>query len=518
MLRKLVVLSLLLLAGASCSQIIGPRSVHVDRHAYIEALNQSWKEQLLYNLVKLRYGEPPTFLDVTSITQTYKLDTGAAAEYDLGWQFSKPGSQLATTVGGGNAGTTITTPTFPIPSNTLKLGGSVLYDVNPTITYTPISGEALKNAMVAPISTIDLFKALETGGEVDIFLPLCVSSINTLRNRSAGNPDAPKSNNPGNPLFFDLVRTWKCLRENGAIHVSIKKIKEPKETSQPDNDTSKALPSLQDKLADNLVKFTSALVKKQKDKDDEEVETVVISLDKGLDPLDVNTALKESGVDSAATRKKIAEDVRKFKTLLGLPSVDLNSASEPELNKAFSTALKKEQSVDHALFQKINKGRPYKSLDDLKKADFTKDFTKDQIESLKGYLSVGDEFQLVPGSPPQRAQGQSFEKIYVSTRSVSQTLIHLSKYITVPQEDEGRVNPGYKVKEPGITLHKIEIKCENYSARDAFAGVKYHDHWFWINSDHLDSKTVFSDMIEIFTMLEPGKATTQGPILTLPVR
>ena len=60
----------ILLSFTGCASI-GPRTVARDRFDYITAISDSWKAQMLLNLVKLRYGDAPVFLDVASIiTQT----------------------------------------------------------------------------------------------------------------------------------------------------------------------------------------------------------------------------------------------------------------------------------------------------------------------------------------------------------------------------------------------------------------------------------------------------------------
>jgi hypothetical protein len=504
MIRKLVVLMLLALVGAGCarlSRIVGPKSVPVDRQAYLEALNQSWKEQLLFNLVKLRYGDAPTFLDVSSISQSYRLDTGATAGYTYSGQLSKPGATVVTQSGTAGNTTTTTVPSFPIPTSTFNVGGTVTYDINPTISYTPISGEAFKKALIAPIPITDLFPFFETAGEVEIYLPLCVKSINNLRNRSVLYP--------GDPKFFRLVTIWTKLREKGAIHVTIKTIKEPKETPEEGDETSKEhikrsnLPAPQHKLVANLVEFTSALVQKQKKKDngdDEGAEAVVISLNENPAP-DLDTKVI----------KEIRELVIEFKTILGLPLVDLNTGPDSELNKVFSSTLKQKWG-DQLTIQKITEGRPYTSLDDLKKVGLK----KTQIKLLKNYLSVGNDFQVVSGQPPQKTKEQKiFEKIYVTTRSVNQTLIYLSRYITVPPGDNNQTWPRDEFPEKAL-LHKLKIESGDHRPNDAFVALKYHDHWFWINGTDLTSKRIFSDMIVIFTMMERGNKYT--PILTLPVR
>ena len=59
-----VVLIGFLLAGCTT---IGPQSVTRDRFDYNKAISDSWKEQTLLNIVKLRYADMPLFVEVASI-------------------------------------------------------------------------------------------------------------------------------------------------------------------------------------------------------------------------------------------------------------------------------------------------------------------------------------------------------------------------------------------------------------------------------------------------------------------
>ena len=83
-----------------------------DRPDYISAVGESWKEQTLLNIVRLRYGDAPSFVDVSSVISAYTFQGQVSA----GGQFS---SNLTAT----------------IPSNLATVGGSASYVDRPTITY-----------------------------------------------------------------------------------------------------------------------------------------------------------------------------------------------------------------------------------------------------------------------------------------------------------------------------------------------------------------------------------------------
>jgi len=92
------------LAIAGCSSI-GPGTLPRDRTDYLTALSTSWKVQTLSNVVHIRYGDTPSFLDVSSIVSAYTLETNATAGVTLN-SMSLPASTVlpysATVLGADN--------------------------------------------------------------------------------------------------------------------------------------------------------------------------------------------------------------------------------------------------------------------------------------------------------------------------------------------------------------------------------------------------------------------------------
>ena len=64
--RNMLSTIILILIGLGGCMSIGPGTVLRDRFDYISAISESWKAQMFLNLVKLRYGDAPVFLDMTS--------------------------------------------------------------------------------------------------------------------------------------------------------------------------------------------------------------------------------------------------------------------------------------------------------------------------------------------------------------------------------------------------------------------------------------------------------------------
>jgi hypothetical protein len=67
----------ILLAGCSG---IGPKTVTRDRLEYVSAISDSWKRQVLLNLLKTRYMDAPIFLEIASVINQYSVER----EFGLG--------------------------------------------------------------------------------------------------------------------------------------------------------------------------------------------------------------------------------------------------------------------------------------------------------------------------------------------------------------------------------------------------------------------------------------------------
>lgn len=141
----------LLLAGGCKS--IGPHTVARDRFDYSEAITDSWKRQTLLNIVKLRYLDPPIWVDVGQIVSGYTLETGGTAG-------------VSVPEGGSIAGTT------------LSLGGSSKFTDRPTITYTPLTGAKFINGLMTPIPPAALFRSIQAGWPADAILLMGAANIN----------------------------------------------------------------------------------------------------------------------------------------------------------------------------------------------------------------------------------------------------------------------------------------------------------------------------------------------------
>lgn len=72
-----ILLGLALLCLSGCAMRVGRKTVARDRFDYSNAIARPWKEQTLLNMVKLRYAEPPVFLEIAQVVATYRFEAGA---------------------------------------------------------------------------------------------------------------------------------------------------------------------------------------------------------------------------------------------------------------------------------------------------------------------------------------------------------------------------------------------------------------------------------------------------------
>jgi hypothetical protein len=195
----LTTLVILFLTGCAS---IGPRSVTTDRFDYNTAISDSWKEQTLLNIVKIRYIDMPLFVDVASIVSGYTLQSSV----NLGGQVSSEGA---------------------MQGDFVNLGTSGTFTDRPTITYTPITGQQFNKNFMTPIPPGVILFLIQSGWPADLIYPITIDSINGLRGRISGGLNA----RPNDPGFTRIVQLFREIQQSGAVGMRIIKGKDQKETT-----------------------------------------------------------------------------------------------------------------------------------------------------------------------------------------------------------------------------------------------------------------------------------------------
>ncbi len=175
---------------------LGPRTVAVDRFDYNTAIGDSWKEQTLINIVKLRYMDLPVFMDVSSVVSGYSMQTGVNINGTLSSQ---------------NA----------VQGNFGAIGGQAIYTDRPTITYVPMTGEKFLRGLITPIDPKSIFFLLQSGYAADFILSLAVESLNGVRNRST----AGGTVRDADPEFIRALALLREVQAAGAFGMRVEENK-----------------------------------------------------------------------------------------------------------------------------------------------------------------------------------------------------------------------------------------------------------------------------------------------------
>jgi hypothetical protein len=183
---------LLLLLGGCMS--LGPETIAADRFGYDDKIAESWKKQMLFNIVKLRYADVPTFLDVSSIIAQYGIEQQIDGTFGIAW---------------------------PDTIRSASGGGYSRYSDKPTITYTPLSGQKFMKNLLTPIPPMAVVSMIQSGWPIDLIFSICVKSINGKSNYSA------RESGKKHEDFQKLLSLWRELQSDDAIDFRIEKNSKP---------------------------------------------------------------------------------------------------------------------------------------------------------------------------------------------------------------------------------------------------------------------------------------------------
>ncbi|MDP3426428.1 MAG: hypothetical protein Q8S17_03505 [Humidesulfovibrio sp.] len=194
LLCTLLLFSALLLGGCAS---IGPGSVSRDRFDYNVALTDSWKRQVLLNVVKLRYVEPISFVEVGQIVAGYTMETGGTLA-GTGTYYDRVPSTFKDNVA-------------------VNVGVTSKYTDRPTITYTPMTGKAFLKSVMLPIPVQNIMQNIQSGASADILLTTSAATINGLRNEGV----TTAGFRPADGRFLRAVGLLRSLQLAGMLRINM---------------------------------------------------------------------------------------------------------------------------------------------------------------------------------------------------------------------------------------------------------------------------------------------------------
>lgn len=179
------------------------------RTAYNNTLQETNSEQMLLNLVRLRYYDIPFFLDVGTVTTQLTYKSSA---------FSK-----------------IQIPGFT-DENPAEIGADLLWQSQPTIQYTPLQGQSYASQLLQPISLRTLQQLCYSGWGIDRVFHLIVQGFNGLVNNPESSGPLPE-HHPSYDKFFEASNLLRYFQEKGELQVGVHEVVQKSE--HPDKEDLK---------------------------------------------------------------------------------------------------------------------------------------------------------------------------------------------------------------------------------------------------------------------------------------
>jgi len=178
---------------------IGPRTIDKDRFDYVSAISESWKRQMLLNLLKTRYQDVPVFLDIASVINQYSIEQELAVGVE--GEFYNRGD-----------------PSFIGP----RVGAGGRFADRPTITYSPLSGKDFARSVMSPVPLPAILALIQSGYPADYVFRICTQTIQGLENRRTG----PIGGRKTDPEFYELLQLFRQLSDMDAIAVRARTIED----------------------------------------------------------------------------------------------------------------------------------------------------------------------------------------------------------------------------------------------------------------------------------------------------
>jgi hypothetical protein len=179
--RGLALVAILLVAGATgCGGRLGPATVSLTRTHYNVAAQETSAQELLLNLVRLRYRDTPYFLQIASLSTNMRARAGIGANASF----------------------------VPNGADSQGVSGSLSVEESPTVTYTPLVGDRFVSQLLEPVEPEILLLLSHAGWSMDRFMRLFVQEIGGVANAPTASGPTPAKE----PIFEEFLRVAELFR------------------------------------------------------------------------------------------------------------------------------------------------------------------------------------------------------------------------------------------------------------------------------------------------------------------
>ncbi len=198
---KLIVLAFVALGITACESV-GPMALQNGRNDYNDAINTTDTQELLLNIVRLRFNDKPYVLQISSISAKTEFEFGVDGFYDQ--------SRQERTKGGGRRWET---------RHGARIGGSLDYAEKPNIIYQPLRGEKFVRQLLSPLDLETLFLLRFSGWEINSILRVFARAINNVPNAPTAGDSTP-TGIPKYEAFLEGIEALDKIEAQGGLVVA----------------------------------------------------------------------------------------------------------------------------------------------------------------------------------------------------------------------------------------------------------------------------------------------------------
>lgn len=187
--RWLVFLAVVGAAVSGCA--FGPRALENSRLRYNEAIKTTTEEQLLLNIVRLRYTDSPSSLSVSSIAEQREIVAGLRA------------LPFFTSAAAGDLGSY---------RGTVLPNAEITGANRPTLSYTPIDDQEFTRRLFTPITLEGIAYLGKTTWPISTVFRLYLENLNWVPNAESASGPTPRDT-PDYAVFLAGIQALQRLRD-----------------------------------------------------------------------------------------------------------------------------------------------------------------------------------------------------------------------------------------------------------------------------------------------------------------
>ena len=181
----------------SCSYV-GPNSVENDRRNYNDVLQETNNEEILLNLVRMKYVDTPSFINVNSITS--QLSFSASTSLSV--------TKTVNSIGDGlNSLAKTIAPSFTVTDS-------------PVISYSPLQGDQYVRELLTPVTSALITLLVSSGSPLGVVLKMSIARMNDVWNAPNASRPSPEMA-PQFEQFDELIFNLNLLNKNVQLSYSV---------------------------------------------------------------------------------------------------------------------------------------------------------------------------------------------------------------------------------------------------------------------------------------------------------